>query len=136
MRLDQSKRALVMGVLAGALYGAWAIYANWNHGLPRVARAFAIQFVLSFCSTSFMTLMIELTLARGRSAANKLLAAIGPHSGMITLFVIIHYIAGTPHVMKTIAPSAVVGLLFCIVYVSRRGRVVTAPRYSRRSDPG
>lgn len=112
-------RPLLVGSAAGALYGAWAAYANWDHAATDVARAAATQFVLSFCSTTFLTLMIELVLARGRSRANRVVAALGPHALMVTLFVTLHTLAGTPNVVKTIAPSATVGLVFSGLYVWR-----------------
>lgn len=122
MKLKKYGRSAVMGILGGTIYGLWAVYANWNHDAAHVARAAATQFVLSFCSTSFLTLMIELVLARGRSAANRVLAAVGPHAGMVTLFITIHSLAGTPNVLRTIAPSACIGLLFSIAYVVKRSR--------------
>ena len=122
MKLKKFGRSAVMGILAGMLYGSWAVYANWNHDIAHVARAAAIQFLLSFCSTSFLTLMIELVLARGRSVANLVAAAIGPHTGMASMFLMAHWIAGTPNVLKTIAPSASVGLVFSILYVLKRRR--------------
>jgi hypothetical protein len=78
--------------------------------------------VLSFCSTTFLTLMIELVLARGRGASNRVLAAVGPHATMVSLFIAIHWFSGTPNVLKTIAPSATVGLVFSILYVWKRSR--------------
>jgi hypothetical protein len=122
MKLKQYGRSAMMGILAGTIYGLWAVYANWGHDVAHVARAAATQFVLSFCSTSFLTLMIELVLARARSAPNLVLAAVGPHAGMVTLFITIHTFAGTPNVLRTIAPSAMIGLLFCIAYVAKRSR--------------
>jgi hypothetical protein len=120
MKLKKLGRSAVIGILAGTLYGSWAVYANWNHDAAHVARAGATQFLLSFCSTSFLTLMIELVLARGRSAANLVAAAIGPHAGMVSVFLTAHWIAGTPNVLKTIAPSASIGLVFSILYVLKR----------------
>ncbi|HEU4731482.1 MAG TPA: hypothetical protein VFT22_26490 [Kofleriaceae bacterium] len=111
-----------MGVLAGTTYGLWAVYANWNHDFVHVARAASVQFLLSFCATSFLTLMIELVLARGRSVANRVLAAMGPHAAMTVLFLAIHRISGTPDVVKTIAPSVSIGLVFAILYVLRRSQ--------------
>lgn len=122
MSMKRHKVPLVMGVLAGTIYGLWAVYANWGHDLGHVLRAAGTQFVLSFCSTSFLTLMIELVLQRGRSAANLVLAAIGPHAGMVTLFIVLHTLAGTPNVLRTIAPSASIGLVFCIIYVLKRSQ--------------
>ena len=122
MQLKKYGRSALMGILAGMIYGTWAVYANWGHDVAHVARAAATQFVLSFCSTSFLTLMIELVLARSRSAPNLVLAAVGPHAGMATLFIAIHTVAGTPNVLRTIAPSTVIGLVFCIVYVAKRSR--------------
>jgi len=122
MKLKKLGRSAVMGILAGTLYGSWAVYANWNHDVAHVARAAAMQFLLSFCSTSFLTLMIELVLARGRSVGNLVVAAIGPHAGMVSVFVTAHWLAGTPNVLKTIAPSASIGLVFSILYVLKRRR--------------
>ena len=122
MKLKKYGRSAVIGVLAGTLYGSWAVYANWNHDVAHVARAGAMQFLLSFCSTSFLTLMIELVLARGRSTANLVAAAVGPHVSMVSVFLTAHWIAGTPNVLKTIAPSASIGLVFSILYVLKRRR--------------
>lgn len=122
MKLKKYGRSAVMGVLAGTIYGLWAVYANWSHDLAHVARAASTQFVLSFCSTSFLTLMIELVLARGRTVPNLVLAAVGPHAGMVSLFLTIHWFVGTPNVLATVAPSASIGLVFCIVYVLKRSQ--------------
>jgi hypothetical protein len=122
MKLKKYGRSAVMGVLAGTLYGLWAVYANWSHDFAHVARAASTQFVLSFCSTSFLTLMIEFVLTRGRTVANLVLAAVGPHAGMVSLFIAIHWWSGTPNVLKTVAPSASIGLVFCIAYVLKRSQ--------------
>lgn len=122
MRLKKYGRSALVGGLAGTIYGLWAVYANWSHDAGHVASAAAAQFALSFCSTSFLTLMIELILTRGRSASNLVFAATGPHAGMIALFIAVHWFAGTPNVMRTIAPSALIGLVFSIAYVLKRSR--------------
>ena len=122
MKLKKYGRSAVMGVLAGTIYGLWAIYANWSHDVSHVARAAATQFVLSFGSTAFLTLMIELVLARGRTLPNLILAAVGPHASMIALFIAIHWFAGTPNILRTVAPSASIGLVYSIVYVLKRSQ--------------
>ena len=122
MRHEKLGRSAAIGLVAGVLYGSWAIYANRGHDVAHVARAAATQFVLSFCSTAFLTLLIELVVARGRSLANLVLAAVGPLAGMIALFIAVHWLSGTPNILRTIAPSASIGLVFCIVYVVKRSR--------------
>jgi len=122
MTLKKYGRSAVMGVLAGTIYGLWAIYANRGHDLAHVARAASTQFVLSSCSTALLTLLIELVLARGRSAAHLVGAAIGPHACMVALFIALHGLAGTPNIVTTIAPSASIGLVFSIAYVLKRSR--------------
>lgn len=117
-----SSPPLLIGVLSGAIYGLWATYANWGHDAAQVARAGAAQFVLSFCSTSFLALMMELLLKRGRSPRHLVVAATVPHFSMVALFLTTHWLSGTPRVFKTIAPSATIGLLFSIVYVLKRSR--------------
>ncbi|MGK3987104.1 hypothetical protein WME99_28955 [Sorangium sp. So ce136] len=136
MSVKKNGRPFLIGVLAGAIYGLWAAYANWGHDLPHVARAVSAQFALSFCSTSFLTLVIELVLRRGRSLPHLIFAATGPHAAMVTLFMTVHWLSGTPNVLKTITPSAMIGLLFCIAYVLKRsheprqelGPAAAAPR--------
>lgn len=122
MSLKRHRTPFLMGILAGMVYGLWAVYANWGHDLPHVARAASAQFALSFCSTSFLTLVIELVLRRGRSTPNLVFAAVGPHAAMVTLFMTVHWLSGTPNILKTITPSASIGLLFCIAYVLKRSR--------------
>ena len=132
MTLQNYRRSALIGALAGTIYGLWAIYANRGHDLAHVARAASAQFLLSFASTAFLTLLIEGVLARGRSVANLVLAATGPHAGMITLFMVVHWCAGTPNVLATIAPSAAIGLVFSIAYVLKRSQALGA---TRRSEP-
>jgi hypothetical protein len=122
MRHEKLGRSVVIGLVAGVLYGAWAIYANRGHEVGELSRAAATQFLLSFSSTAVLTLMIEFVLARGRSRANLVLAAVGPHAGVIALFMAVHWWSGTPNILRTVAPSALVGLVFCITYVAGRAR--------------
>ncbi|WP_437683455.1 hypothetical protein [Sorangium sp. So ce131] len=132
MSSKKGGRPFLMGVLAGTIYGLWAVYANWGHDLLHVARAASAQFALSFCSTSFLTLVIELILRRGRSVPNLVFAATGPHAAMVTLFTTVHWLSGTPNVLKTITPSALIGLLFSIAYVLKRSH---GPREERGPAP-
>ena len=113
-------RSVVMGILAGTLYGLWAVHANRGHDVAHVARAASAQFLLSSCATALLTLLIEVILARGRTIPNLVFAATGPHAGMVTLFLAVHLLSGTPHVLATIAPSAAIGLVFSMVYVRKR----------------
>lgn len=122
MRHERLGRSVAIGLVAGVLYGSWAIHANRSHDVADIARAASTQFVLSFCSTALLTLMIELVVARGRSLANLVFAAIGPHAGVMAVFVAMHWLSGTPNILRTIAPSASIGLVFCIVYVVKRSR--------------
>jgi hypothetical protein len=107
--------SIAIGVAAGVMYGSWAAWANWGHGLAWL-RAAVAQFVLSFFSTALLTLAINRVLARGRSPANRLVAATVPLAIAITSFALLHWLLGTPQIAATIAPSAAIGLVFCIVY--------------------
>lgn len=122
VKLKTFVRPALVAIALGTIHGRWAAYVNWNHGFGHAVRAASTQFVLSFCSTLFLTPMIERILARERSASNLVLAALGPQAGMVALFVTIHWLAGTPHVLKTIAPAASIGLVFSVLYVLKRGR--------------
>ncbi|HAE49757.1 MAG: hypothetical protein CMO30_17395 [Tistrella sp.] len=118
-----NRRALILGTASGLLYGGWAFFANHGAGMPAGLRAAAVQFLLSFGATAVLTLAMDAILAR-RLRAGAIVAAVVPISLLAVVFATAHALAGTPHVLATIAPSYGIGLVFCTVYVRARRAAV------------
>lgn len=110
--------ALLNSILAGLGYGAWAIYANYEHGMDAWLMAGILQGLLSF----FITLGLTIIATRlyhffGRGvkgvtlswAVNVMLLATIPYS--------IHFSAGTPNILQTILPGLTIGSCYLILYL-------------------
>ena len=114
-----SWRALVLGVGAALLYGSWAYFANLNAGADRGLRAGLVQALLSFTATVALVVLMERLFAIGGSPGRGFWLA-GPGSSSVAALVMAsaHGIAGTPHLLLTIAPSLVIGTAFCFAYAA------------------
>lgn len=119
--------------LAGFLvYGAWAWFANMDHGDAMARRAGLLQgsysFVLTFCST----LLMEWIYGRCAGAAHARLVTIGLTGAvLLTVPVTLHLLAGTANILLTILPGFFVGMAYTTAYVSALARLAgsaAAPR--------
>ncbi|WP_045119576.1 hypothetical protein [Haliangium ochraceum] len=118
-------RAGVTAAAAGVFYGAWAAFCNYPHGISAAVEAGLIQAALSAGSTLTLVLMLEaLFQIAGGGMAGFLLAVGGTLSTMTALMVSIHWLAGTPNLIPTVAPSIVIGSIFFTLYAWRL-RVLT-----------
>jgi hypothetical protein len=111
------KRGLLPGVLAFAGYGGWAAFANVKHGARAAVAAGCTQGLMSFTVTTFMTLAMGSVFRRLPSGGLRLLlTALGPCSLVLVLMATIHDLVGTPEILRTILPSAIVGYTYCGMY--------------------
>ena len=128
----QQKRILFFSVGAFFLYGGWAVFANSQHGLRRGLLSGFAQGLMSLLSTALLTTGIErlfLWLEPGRG--RFWMAGLGPCWAVCSLMSLVHWLLGTPEVLKTIMPSVVVGTLFAISYtlgLTRLERQADVPR--------
>jgi hypothetical protein len=122
--------AYVTATAAALLYGSWAGFSNHEHGIWVALEAGLVQGALSFLSTMTLVLVLEALFRLGGSALEGfLLAAGGTISLMIAVMTAVHWMAGTPNPVTTIAPSIIVGSIFFITYA---WRLLVAARSQKR----
>ncbi len=124
------KRVLRLTVVAFVLYGAWAALANRDHGTAVAARAGLVQALSSATTTLVITGGIEGLLVRLRAwRGGLLLAGLLPPTASSLVHLAVHLLNGTPEVLRTIAPSVVLGYVFAALYVvnARRGSAERTP---------
>lgn len=106
-----------MGMVAFTFYGAWAAWANHEHGATTIAIAALTQGTLSFTVTTLVTTaMIETFRRISGRRARFLLTASGPMAAVLLIMATVHWLVGTPNVWQTIAPSALFGSIYCVAY--------------------
>lgn len=129
-RARTARASLAWGLGSGLLYGGWAFAANLDRTTAAAWSAGATQFALSGGATFVLTWGMQAILGRGSSAWHKVAAAAFPLNALAAVFALTHWLAGTPHVARTIAPSYLFGMLFCVAFVARKSR-----RAARELDP-
>ena len=112
-------RVTLMSVGAAALYGGWAIYANWAHGLEIAGRAGITQAAFSATTTAAMSSLMEALFDRHRHRPvwTRLVLSAGVPSVIgVALLLAVHALVGTPELFLTILPSACIGSVYSLVY--------------------
>ena len=102
-------------------YGAWAYVANMNHGSDMAWRAFFTQGGYSFVITIVLTGLMEQLFARLRLLpANKRywLSTLPICSALYLTSWAVNFAAGTPNIVLTIVPGAVMSTVYIFGYVS------------------
>lgn len=108
---------------AFSLYGGWALYANREAGMALAAASASLQGAMSFVVTLLLMLFVGMTHRRVDSRWYRIvLAALLPVTVVIALMCLGHLAIGTPRVLATVAPSAVIGTLFCLAEAIRLER--------------
>ncbi len=122
------RRSVASACLAFVVYAPWAFFANLGHGSARALRAGCTQGVLSFVLTLTLTQLMEALFRIPRTPWRGFgLALAGAVCVSSLLNVSAHAIAGTPEILRTVAPVLVIGTAFFVSYglnlvrVSRRG---------------
>lgn len=117
-------RLVALALAAFAVYGGWAALANHGHGARVAFRALITQGASSATTTLLIGGLVELLRRRMPGGAAAVLAA----SVTAVFHVVVHLVAGTPEVARTVAPSIVVGYLFAAAYAAgtRRRRAALA----------
>lgn len=131
------KRALIVGCGAFLLFGGWALIANRAHPLSAMARAALTQGVLSFTSTAFSVLLLELLYALGRTPGRKLLLAVtGTPAIVFSTMIGVHALAGTPNIVITLLPSFISGTIFFATYTLNLRRIELVRIAADQASPG
>lgn len=94
-------------------YGAWAIYANFEHGREAWLMAGIVQGVYAFISTLSITAVAKWIYMK--SGYGKLGIAAGFTASFIVMLAIpigVHTVAGTPDILETILPGLIWGTVY------------------------
>ena len=107
---------LISALLAFFGWGGWAFLVNSNHGLERQFVSGITQGSASFIITLVMVRIISFFYNRISGRLSRILlpsvfTIIITGSGLV----VVHYLAGTPCIFYTIAPSQVIALIFCLI---------------------
>src|SRR5690242_16720589 len=112
-RLRKVKRVAALSAGAFVLYGAWAAWANHEHGASWAVRAFFVQGASSATTTALIGGVVEVIRARlGVGRASTVAAAFLGACGASAFHLVVHLIVGTPEILRTIAPSVVMAFVF------------------------
>jgi len=114
---NRRTRILIPAIGAAIVYGSWALYANWDHGLSSAVKASLTQAAMSFFFTAFISSLIEylFTLSQ-RLLFRFLLPVFGASALTSSLLVLAHVMVGTPEIVRTILPSIVIGFIYGVGY--------------------
>lgn len=110
---------IAAAILAFAFYGGWAMWVNWEHGLRPAVVALLVQGTASFTTTFVLATLVTFFYRRhcgpggGQGVRLALPAALS--TGLVAIMLVLaHSVAGTPALLATIAPSAIIGFGYCI----------------------
>lgn len=105
------------GILAFFLWGGWALYANWAHGIRSSMTSAIAQGVLSFGITNFMAISMEFLLKFSKKPMVQFFYAVfGTCTVQLSMLVGVHIIVNTPELLSTVFPAAVVAFSYCVFY--------------------
>jgi hypothetical protein len=113
----------MLAIGAGCMYGAWALWANLEHGPAAGWRAAATQFVVSFVVTLAITTVMEQVHGSLSSRLPRIGGAIAASVGTTVVFTVaLHLASGTPEILATVVPVLFLGSVYCIAYVANLER--------------
>ncbi len=107
--------ALFSALAAAIVYGAWAIYANYEHGAHAWGMAGSIQAAYAFISTLSITHVAQWVFTKCNGGLH------GVFLGFITSFIVmlalplgVHSLAHTPDIWQTILPGLIWGSFYLL----------------------
>ena len=115
----QRRRVILSAVAAFVLYGGWAILANYDHGLTKAFTAGLTQGLMSMVSTAFLTAGMEWIFAACSAGALRYFTTgLTPITLVLVIMTALHLAIGTPEVLVTMLPSAIIGIAYSMVYAT------------------
>jgi len=100
-------------VAAAIVYGGWAVFANYEHGVHAWAMAGVIQGVYAFISTFCVTQLAKGVFAKCGGGVRGLMTGFTvSFLLMLAIPVGVHFVAGTPDILETILPGLVWGSVY------------------------
>ncbi|MFK7732814.1 MAG: hypothetical protein AB8B48_14435 [Pseudomonadales bacterium] len=119
-------RALGSAVAGFIGYGAWAWLANMNHGGEMALRAALTQGTYSFVITLILTGLMEWLFSRliGWPKRRRFLGSTIPVCLLLYLSSYsVNYLAGTPNILLTILPGAILSTLYAFSYIGALAKI-------------
>lgn len=113
---DRTITHVAVGFLA---MGGWAIFANRAHPMPAPLVAGLVQGCLTAAITLGLKRMLEALNARLPGVLSLLVPPIAACAASLVLLSMIHTIAGTPEVLRTLAVPTTVATLYAAAYTWR-----------------
>jgi len=117
LRRSKTLRGLLAGTAGFVIYGSWAFYINFDHGLAAALKAGATQGSYSFTLTLIMSFIMEWLFQLSDQPKVKFSLTF-----FITCLLIystswsINALAGTPEIFLTILPGATISTLYTLSY--------------------
>lgn len=110
-------RSLLMAILAFLIWGSWAYWANVSQDAAKAPFSALGQGLLSFMFTLVGSLMIEWLFQFLPTVIwPPYTAALMVSFTMVLLSIAMHWWIGTPSILLTVLPNALVSLLYCLTY--------------------
>lgn len=117
LRRSKTLRGLLAGTAGFVIYGGWAFFINFDHGLPAALKAGATQGSYSFTLTLIMSFIMEWLFQLSDQPKVKFSLTF-----FITCLLIystswsINALAGTPEIFLTILPGATFSTIYTLSY--------------------
>ena len=110
-------RVVIVGIITAVFYGTWAFYSNYEFGRTMAIRSAIVQAfsygIAVCCSASLMEFLFSI----GKQVIIKfLLASAGAGGLMLAIFVGIHFVNGTPNMVKTLMLPTLIATPYYILY--------------------
>lgn len=96
--------------------GAWAIYANWAHPMPKPIYAGLVQGAMSATITYFLKRTIEALQARFQRSSAFWAPPLIACTASLCVLAGVHIMLGTPEVLNTIALPFSVAASYATIY--------------------
>ena len=111
-------RSIFSGLAGFVAYGGWAYFANLEHGSAIAMRAGLVQGSYSLVLTFFMTLFTEFAFVKIYGLPFAKLLTTGAIAIVLTSTAyFIHLFVGTPEIIMTILPGALIGTTYTFMYI-------------------
>jgi uncharacterized membrane protein (UPF0136 family) len=130
MKSRISKESILSGVVAGLIWGSWAYYVQHKYGFVVAGKAALTQGIGSAFLGSALTITMDLIY----KIESWPLAVKVPASVMLPMILAtialatVHYISGTPDIIKTMLPSQPVGYAWTLIYTLKLYNIIYKPK--------
>lgn len=120
-------RSLLAGLAGFVGYGAWAWYANLDHGSEIAMRSGFVQGGYSLVLTFLMTIVTEALYLRWQQLSGAVVRTTLVVSTILFASAFtIHLLVGTPEILMTITPGFIIGTIYTYVYLLGLRSALTA----------